>query len=128
MSRTSRNEQREWYGVDFDGTLAKTLNYKDILDRTMPPPVWPMVERVRRWLLEGKNVRIMTARVCGQGGQENAVEHRALIERFCAEHLGVVLPITHEKDFDMIELWDDRAVQVERDTGEPTTYWTSRAE
>jgi len=28
-----------------------------------------------------------------------------------------VLPITHEKDFGMIDLYDDRVVQVEKNTG-----------
>ena len=32
-------------------------------------------------------------------------------------HFGVVLPVTNVKDWHMLELWDDRAVQVEPNTG-----------
>ena len=31
---------------------------------------------------------------------------------WCQAHLGRVLPVTCVKDFGMVELWDDRAVQV----------------
>lgn len=36
-------------------------------------------------------------------------------------HIGRVLPITNIKDYQMIELWDDRAVQVIPNTGQPVT-------
>lgn len=41
----------------------------------------------------------------------------ALIEDWCARHLGVVLPITATKDFHMRVLYDDRAIQVISNTG-----------
>jgi hypothetical protein len=113
-----------WYGVDFDGTLAKTMDWKSHNEGSVGEPVWPMVERVKRWLAEGKEVRIMTARA-GKGADDL---HIANIKRFCRLHIEQELPITCEKDFNMIELWDDRAVQVEVNTGEPTTYWVSRAD
>jgi hypothetical protein len=117
---------REWIGVDFDGTLVKTMDYKGIVDLRKGEPVMAMVQRVRDWLDDGKNIRIMTARVCGQAGPENAAKHRKVVEDFCLEHFGERLVVTHEKDFDMVELWDDRAVQVERDEGEPVTFWSSK--
>jgi hypothetical protein len=40
-----------------------------------------------------------------------------LNEAWCKRHLGQILPVTHEKDWDMVMLLDDRARQVERDTG-----------
>jgi hypothetical protein len=42
---------------------------------------------------------------------------RAHIEMWCLRHIGVVLPITNQKDYGMIELWDDRCVQVITNTG-----------
>lgn len=111
-----------WIGVDFDGTLARTMDWKSHNDGRVGEPIWPMVERVRQWLSEGKEVRIFTARV-GEGADP---KHLHAIDRFCAEFFGQVLPVTAAKDFHMIELWDDRAVQVELNTGEPTTYWVSR--
>jgi hypothetical protein len=41
------------------------------------------------------------------------------IEEWCYFRIGHVLPITNIKDYAMIELWDDRAVQVVANTGEP---------
>jgi hypothetical protein len=72
-------------------------------------------------------VRIFTARV--GGSPEYAAAARPYIERWCREHIGEVLPITATKDFGMYELWDDRAVQVECNTGrrmdnEPDEHWT----
>jgi hypothetical protein len=46
-----------------------------------------------------------------------AAEAADAIEAWCLLNVGQVLPITHEKDFGMIELWDDRAVTVEENTG-----------
>ncbi len=40
------------------------------------------------------------------------------IQAWCLEHVGEVLPVTPAKDYDMVELWDDRAVQVIPNTGE----------
>lgn len=41
------------------------------------------------------------------------------IKRWTEEHIGVRLPVTNVKDYAMIELWDDRAVQVVANTGHP---------
>ena len=73
-----------------------------------------MVERVKEWLAEGLEVRIFTARVCEPA---TANHQRFLIANWCMKHLGVTLPITHEKDYDMEVLFDDRARQVETNTG-----------
>lgn len=71
-----------------------------------------MVERVKGWLAEGKDVRIFTARV-GDGDQRS----RRYIEAWCQEHLGEVLPITCSKDYGCVCIYDDRCVQVETNTG-----------
>jgi hypothetical protein len=103
-----------WIGVDLDGCLAKEEGWQGVDHIGEPVPA--MVERVKRWLSEGKEVRIMTARVAGDDRIAN--EARRRIQEWCKRHLGVVLPVTNEKDPAMIELWDDRARQVERNTGE----------
>lgn len=76
-----------------------------------------MLLRVRRWLMAGKDVRIFTARVGPRADNSETVITREAIEKWCLEHLGTVLPITATKDFSMVELWDDRCVQVETNTG-----------
>jgi len=52
-------------------------------------------------LARGEDVRIFTARVNPQRGQVNAMRARRVIEAWCKRHLRRVLPITHEKDWDM---------------------------
>lgn len=95
-----------WIGVDFDGTLA-VHGVGPGVDGTAVPA---MLERVRRWVAEGIEVRIVTARA----------EHplgTARVEAWLIDHGLPVLPVTDKKDFGMIQLWDDRAVAVETNTG-----------
>jgi hypothetical protein len=114
-----------WIGVDLDGTLAHYDDWEGI--EHIGAPIGPMVKRVKAWLDQGIEVRIFTARV--GGSPEQAAIARPHIERWCREHLGETLPITATKDFGMYELWDDRVVQVECNTGrrmdnEPDEHWT----
>lgn len=88
-------------GVDFDETLA---TFEGL--HTCGQPIARMVERVKRWLAEGKEVRIFTALVCGAVDVQHQVE---LVSDWCAEHLGTVLPVTATKDFSLDEIWDDKA-------------------
>lgn len=99
-----------WVGVDLDGTLARYDGWKGV--EHIGEPVLPMLKRVRDWLEEGISVKIFTARVC-----DGSVETRKFIEDWCEKHVGVVLPVTNIKDYAMVELWDDRAIQIEMNTG-----------
>jgi hypothetical protein len=92
-----------------------------------------MVERVKQWLADGHDVRIFTARVWPLGtDQENfseprtqeALAARRAIVSWCQEVFNQLLPVTCMKDYGMIELWDDRAVQVKLNTGEPIGFST----
>lgn len=103
-----------WIGVDLDATLAHYTEWKD--DGSVGAPISVMVGRVKVWLAEGREVRIMTARVSHDNPAENNKQW-LIIEAWCREHIGTVLPITCKKDMMMIELWDDRAVQVIPNTG-----------
>jgi hypothetical protein len=82
-----------------------------------------MLVRVKRWLDEGKDVRIMTARVDGLAEAPDPDVPRRAIEAWCLEHLGQVLPVTNRKDMHMIELWDDRAVSIIPNTGQIGTAY-----
>lgn len=108
-----------WIGVDFDGTLATYDQWRGCDHCGEPIPA--MVERVKKWRAEGRNVRIVTARVFAPPNKSTRQFEAAIsllsIQRWCQTHLGEVLPITCTKDFAMIELWDDRCVQVEKNTG-----------
>lgn len=103
-----------WIGVDLDGTLAEYDQWRGAEHIGAPVPL--MVERVQRWLQDGREVRIFTARV-SEGEDLPVVRYH--IEQWCRRHIGRILPITNVKDLHMDELWDDRAVQVERNTGQP---------
>ena len=115
-----------WIGVDLDGTLAYYDQWRG--PEHIGEPVPAMLERVQRWLAEGKDVRIFTARVeratvaLSMTGPDSdpaqnfsAVE--ACIRLWCEKHIGRPLPITCCKDYGMIELWDDRCIQVIPNTG-----------
>lgn len=110
-----------WIGVDLDGTLAVYDGWHG--ETHIGAPVPRMVERVKRWLAEGREVRIFTARASTLPAlpEENRDYSTSAavtaIEAWCLEHLGVVLPVTCKKDYLMTELWDDRAVQIVPNTG-----------
>lgn len=118
-----------WIAVDFDGTLAV---YNGWDGDNLGKPIAPMVDRVKKWLADGTNVKVFTARVGCSGlrsevsldNQEFADHQRKLITDWCIEHIGVPLEVTATKDFGMIELWDDRAVQVKMNTGEVVGHST----
>ncbi len=111
-----------WIGVDLDGTLAHYDKWRGV--DHIGEPVPQMLARVRVWLAEGKAVKIFTARVHGHGVPDLAggtVDALTPIVNWCKKHIGCELPITNVKDFGMVELWDDRAVQVIPNTGKPVT-------
>lgn len=105
---------RGWIGVDLDGTLAEYHGWKGIDHIGDPIPM--MLNRVKGWLDEGKNVKIMTARV-GRSTGRDVPAARSHIQDWTEKHLGVRLEVTNEKDMGMIALYDDRAIQVIENTG-----------
>ena len=113
---------KPWIGVDLDGTLAFYDRWRGETHIGEPIPL--MVERVKKWLKKGIQVKIFTARVAEAANNDDGSMHDvalviAAIELWCDQHIGQKLPITNKKDFGMIELWDDRAVQVIPNTGKP---------
>lgn len=107
-----------WIGVDLDRTLAHYDQWRGTAH--IGDPIAPMVERVKRWLADGNTVKVFTARVHGHGmpivggGTEDAITP---IQDWCERHIGQRLEVTNKKDFGMIELWDDIAIQVTPNTG-----------
>lgn len=111
--------------MDLDGTLAQYHGWAKWSD--IGEPVSLMLDRVKKWVADGVEVRIVTARM----GHDDSVVHRCKTsgERFTnalmagvimdwtKRHVGVALTVTCFKDVDMLELWDDRAVQVVPNTG-----------
>lgn len=106
---------RHTIAVDFDGTLCTYTTWKG--PGGLGDPIVPMVERVKRWLSEGKKVKIFTARI-SLDTKEELKEAIDAIEAWCLEHLGQVLPITNVKTMDIEIFWDDKAIPVIENTGE----------
>lgn len=102
------DEDEDWIGVDLDGTLAKYDGYKGATKIGEPIPA--MVKRIRRWVGHGKKVKVFTARA----DDERSVN---AIKKWLKAHELPDLEVTNLKDQHMTELWDDRAVGVEKNTG-----------
>lgn len=104
-----------WVAVDLDGTLA---HYDpESGTESIGEPIDSMARRVSEWLSRGVDVRIMTARA--NPSLDAAVREKFVLEiqDWTEKHFGTRLPVTSSKDFGMLELWDDRAVCVEHNTG-----------
>lgn len=117
---------KPWIGVDLDGTLAEYHGWQG--PNHIGKPIAPMVEMIKFWRAGRTEVRIFTARVSHDGTPESrevADQARQAITRWCEQHLGEVLPVTNEKDYGMVELWDDRAVRVQRNQGIPCCGYNS---
>jgi hypothetical protein len=97
-----------WIGVDLDGTLAHFDGWVGIHHIGAPIPA--MLARVKRWIAEGTRVKIFTARMCHPGAETP-------IQDWLESHGLPRLECTNVKDYGMITLWDDRAIQVEHNTG-----------
>ena len=111
-----------WIGVDLDGTLARADSWKSMSEIGEPVPL--MVRRVRAWLDKGLTVKVLTARAC-------APEGIAATQAWLVAQGLPALEVTDRKDFGMIELWDDRAIQVVHNTGicflSPSVFGRPRA-
>lgn len=110
--RKSRSDSRlgnGWIGVDLDGTLAQWQAGHD--SRHIGPPVEAMLARVKRWVSMGIEVRIFTARA-------SVESHIPPVQEWLKEHGLEGLQVTNVKDYRMLQLWDDRAIQVIPNTGE----------
>ena len=105
-------KDKSWIGVDLDGTLAEYHGWEGAL--VIGPPIPQMVEFVKTLLATGKTVKIFTARI----DEPRRWDIEDAIYDWCATHLGVVLGITNVKDKYCETIYDDRAVQVRRNTGE----------
>jgi len=99
-----------WIGVDLDGTLARDLG--SARWDQIGSPIEPMLMRVKRWIAEGRTVKIFTARA-------SSPRQVMAVKEWLVSCGLPDLEVTNVKDLHMIELWDDRCVQVTTNLGEP---------
>lgn len=103
-------DQDVWIGVDLDGTLAYFDSWQGLEHIGKPVPT--MAKRVLHWIEQGHKVKILTARA-------SVPEGIPPVERWLKKHKLPALEVTNAKDFYMLELWDDRAVQIIPNMGKP---------
>lgn len=107
--------------VDLDGTLAV---YGKFVPGHIGEPIPAMVERVKQMLADGQQVCIFTARVgalflpfATEAAKEAAQTEYDAIVKWSLKHFGESIPVTAVKQYHMRVFYDDRAIQVEPNTG-----------
>ena len=110
LAVTEKPREKEWIGVDLDGTLAFYDGWRGFDHIGKPVP--GIKARVLDWIARGYRVKIFTARA-------TVPEGVVAIKSWLAANGFPELEITATKDFGMIELWDDRVVQVVTNSGSP---------
>jgi|SRR5579884_1987935 len=113
-----------YIGYDLDSSLASDHRGGEWVQtmEEIGDPIPKSVARVKSYLEAGYEVRIVTARA-------NTLEQTAkqrmkqikLIEEWCLIHIGQKLKVQAEKTYGMLLLYDDRAIQLEPNTGELIT-------
>jgi hypothetical protein len=99
-------QNEHWIGFDLDGTLSRTDNPGHF----EPPypigePIAEMVCVVRALAEAGVQVKIFTARACEPANV-------SIVKEWARKHGLGDLPVTHQKDYDLLRFYDDRAIQV----------------
>ncbi len=97
-----------WTGIDLDGTLAHWDSGSSIDE--VGPAVPAMLSLVKKMINNDMRVKIFTARA-------QDPRQIALIRKWLRDNGLPDLEITNVKDYYMERLYDDRCVQVERNTG-----------
>jgi hypothetical protein len=114
-ARLGKNYIYPWVGIDLDGTLAE---YHEFQGPThIGAPIEKMVNRVKKFLLDGVVVKIFTARAA-EANPATRIEIIEAIDKWCIEVFGQTLTVTCMKDYGMVRLYDDRAIQIIKNTGE----------
>lgn len=124
MKPAFASSDKPWVGVDLDGTLAEHYwpQRGEFHPLIIGKPIAPMVDEVKRILADGYTVRIFTARVGVRGPSGNnkgvkLAQIKQVIFDWTKEHVGVGLEATCVKDYNMISLYDDRAVRIMHNKG-----------
>lgn len=100
--------------IDLDGTLIP-YSHENYHHLYFPDPVPAMAERVVRWIEEGHEVVIFTSRLAFKNIDRARFELELAV--WSKRHFGKELTATCIKEPSFKEIWDDRAVAVEQDTG-----------
>lgn len=123
MADHDQDDEKDVHAVDFDATLSFFDHW--VGAETLGKPIPEMVAKVKAWRAKGEEVFIFTARVNpGDDTYEeglSATLSYIRIAQWCKQHLGEILPITHEKSKRWTQIHDDRADQILKNTGVSVT-------
>ena len=111
LKNINENKKEGIIAVDLDGTLAYYDEWKG--HEHIGKPIPKMMNRVKRWIDNGRKVVIFTARA---NDGKKAIEP---IKRWLKNHGLPDLEITNVKTPEITEFWDDRAIHVKINTGNP---------
>lgn len=116
-------ENNGWYGFDLDACIAYYDHYRG--DAHIGEPIWPMVNLMRKFIADGRRVKIFTARVSPAAivGRNPSIKTQEGIEKeltkivqaivdWSLQNIGSLVPITATKDYEMITCYDDRCIQI----------------
>jgi hypothetical protein len=103
-----------------DGTLAHYENWEG--PHIIGKPIRKMVLNVKRWIKSGKTVKIITARVGNQPPKYVSFITEKIQDWLEAQGLPR-LQVTSTKDLGMVEMWDDRCIQVVPNSGLSLEDW-----
>lgn len=102
-----------WIGFDLDGTLAVYDGWKG--PEHIGDPIAPMIELAKSFIANGTEIKIFTARVSSNNPER--MKSVSAIMEWSKKVFGRVIDMTSEKDYGMIDLYDDRCHRVECNTG-----------
>lgn len=106
---------KKWCGFDLDGSLRKITDDFQYDPQLIGPPVPQMLQKLKKHVRAGDKCKIMTARAT----DPKRVKRIGLWLR----SFGLPkLQVTDKKDQDMIKLYDDRRVSVQKNTGKTFDY------
>jgi hypothetical protein len=122
--RSAEWNPKYWIGVDLDGTLFKIIDHQPPFK--LGPAIPEMLARVRLWVKERKTVKILTARCAWSAEEAKAMgsppscypkAQRRDIRKHLAMYGLAHLEIRNKLDPYCVEIWNDRAIRVDRDEG-----------
>lgn len=123
--RDNYDDRRPWYGFDLDGCAAKSIEPFDA--GRIGEPIASIVDLMYEMMRQSKRIKIFTARVCETGQLSHISGHIAdrafadwqhsLITLWNKRNLGRDIEVTCIKDFLCLEIYDDRAWRVAKNTG-----------
>lgn len=108
--KEAASKQPDVYAVDLDGTLAHHDPDAPFDPEHIGEPVKTMRNLVRQWTRRGIQVVILTARASTQ-------KNIKVVKAWLKEHGMEGLEVTNIKSPSFSRIYDDRAVQVEQNTG-----------